>query len=206
MSDLLKVGAMIVVAVAVGAGIKHFREGGNDMPTQAEVDARMGEMLGSIEEQAARKYPDLPKAEAMARFAREQAGQQLAGKSGDDRDASAAQMFYGFYYMNTQARADWCRARGADLSQWQATFVRAYSREKAAADAILARAGRDPRQIVGMIGNSLSGFVDKDMREIASGANAPLEEVCPLLNQNAEQLIPMLQLAPGVRDTLLQAG
>ena len=206
MSDLLKVGAVIVVALAVGAGIKHFRGDGNAMPTQAEVDARMGNMIGSLEEEAARKYPDLPRSEALARYAREQGGQQLAGKSGKDREASAARMFFGFYLMNTEARADWCRARGADLAQWQSAFARAYSREKAAADAIMAREGQDTSQIVGMIRQSLMDFVDKDMREIASGANAPLDQVCPLLNQNAEQLIPMLQLPPGVRDTLLQAG
>lgn len=206
MSDLLKVGAMIVVAVAVGAGIKHFRDGDQAMPTQAEVNAKAGEFMASMEEEAVRQYPNLPRSEAIARYARENAGRQLAGKSGDERDASAAQMFYGFYYMNTRSRQAWCRARGADLGPWVATFSRAYSREKAAADAILARSGKNADQIVTMITDSLSAYVDKDMQEIALGANAPLDEVCPLLNQNAEQLVPMLQLPPGVRDTLLKAG
>lgn len=206
MSDLLKVGAMIVVAVAVGAGIKHFREGSNPMPTQAEVNAKAATMLASMEEEAVRKYPNLPKSEAIARYARENAGQQLASKSGAARDASAAQMFYGFYYMNTRGRAEWCRRQGADLSQWQSTFSRIYAREKAAADGIFARAGQDPEKMVGMITESLAGYVDSDMREIASESNAPLDQVCPMLNQNAEQVAPLLQLPPGVRDALLAAG
>lgn len=206
MSDLLKVGAMIVVAVAVGAGIKHFREGSDAMPTQAEVQEQAGKMMASMEQEAVKKYPNLPKTEAIARYARENAGQQLAGKSGTARDASAAQMFYGFYYMNTRSREAWCRQRGADLGPWVSAFSRAYSREKAAADAIFRRAGQEPDRIVAMITDSLSGYVDDDMRQIATGANASLDDVCPLLNENAEQLIPMLQLPPGVRDTLLQAG
>jgi hypothetical protein len=206
MSDLLKVGAMIVVAVAVGAGIKHFRGDANAMPSQAEVNEQASKMMASMEEEAVRKYPNLPRSEALARYAREHAGQQLSGKTGDDRDASAAQMFYGFYYMNTRSREAWCRQRGADLSTWVATFNRTYAREKAAADAIFARAGRQPEQMVTMVTDSLSEYVDKDMRDIATSANAPLDQVCPMLNQNAEQLAPMLQLPPGVRDTLLQAG
>ena len=206
MSDLLKVGAMIVVAVAVGAGIKHFRDGSNAMPSADEVNAQADRMMASMGEEAVRKYPNLPRSEALARYAREHAGQQLAGKSGNARDVSAAQMFYGFYYMNTRSREAWCRQRGADLGTWVSAFSRTYAREKAAADRILAGTGQNADQIVSMITDSLSEHVDRDMREIASGANAPLEQVCPLLNQNAEQLIPMLQLPPGVRDTLLQAG
>lgn len=206
MSDLLKVGAMIVVAVAVGAGIKHFREGSNAMPTAAQVNEEADKMMASMEEEAVRKYPNLPRSEALARYAREQSAQQLAGKSGNARDVSAAQMFYGFYYMNTRSREAWCRQRGGELGTWVSTFSRIYSREKAAADRILAGTGQNADQIVTMITDSLSEQVDRDMREIASGANAPLEQVCPLLNQNADQLIPMLQLPAGVRDTLLQAG
>ena len=206
MSDLLKVGAMIVVAVAVGAGIKHFREGGNTMPTAAQVNEQADRMTASMEEEAVRKYPNLPRNEALARYAREYSAQRLAGKSGNARDVSAAQMFYGFYYMNTRSREAWCRQRGSDLSAWVSAFGRIYSREKAAADRILAGTGQDADRIVSMITDSLSERVDQDMRDIASSGNAPLEQVCPMLNQNADQLIPMLELPAGVRDTLLQAG
>ncbi|MFC3270277.1 hypothetical protein ACFOED_14965 [Vulcaniibacterium thermophilum] len=59
-----------------------------------------------------KRHPNLAKSEALQAVAAERASAQLAQQTGDKRALTAASLFYGFYFVNTRARPEYCRSHG----------------------------------------------------------------------------------------------
>lgn len=159
--------------------------------------------LDTIRDQAAKKYPGMPATDAMKAVAAERATASMASQAPEKRRKSAADMFFGFYYLNTRSRVDYCRTRGVDLAPFADAFAAAHRTELSRATAIYANAGSDPDAIMPIVQTQLASVVEQDMKDVALGAQVPLDQSCALFNANAGFFAEKIALTPDVRQALI---
>jgi hypothetical protein len=133
----------------------------------------------------------------------EDSARQFATQTAKERADSAASMFWGFYWLNTEARVAYCRQRGVDLAPFTTAFKAEHAAELARAKARFAAAGVDPETNLPALLPQLSKMVDQDMRDVTAGAQVPLAQACDLFNQHAAKFVEFIQLPEHARQALL---
>lgn len=205
---------MVLLAITAAAnGFKYFAE---RRVEAAEAAARaatppdlaaMGKAaLAQQEAEAVKRYPDLPRDEALLKYGHDRARQQLAGTTGNDRVQKAAQLFHGFYLGNTTVRAKWCEAQGDNLWAFMSAFKLAHGLEAGIAEVELRKAMPYLDRLNVDVAEAMKDTIDRDMRGLALQANVPPDQVCEFLNENAEQIVPNIPTPPGAGEILREAA
>jgi hypothetical protein len=204
MNKFLRGALSIGVALVAFYGIQALRQHSttSEQSTAEAVNKRMDELRARAE----REHPDMAKSDALKEVASKEAAKKLATQTSSQQVETAASMFWGFYWINTKARADYCTRRGVDLGPFVTAFESEHSAELARAKAVFAATGTDPAEIYPVLLPRLEKTVEQDMKDVATGANAPLEEACNLFNEHAEQFAKFIQMPPHVKEALMTEG
>lgn len=145
----------------------------------------------------------MAKSDALKQTASEQATRKLSKQGSSQQIKTAADMFWGFYYMNTRARAAYCQRHGVNLSQFTTAFTSEHREELARAQAVYSRAGIDSERLLPKLMPALTSMVEQDMKDVAAGAQVPLDKACDLFNEKAQQLSRLIQLPAAVKHALM---
>ena len=129
-----------------------------------------------MERDALAKYagPGTSNAEALARYAKEQAAQKLAAATtADERAYTAAQIFIGFYFMNSRARVEFCREQQVDLSAFATDFAKLHQPQYERAASLLRAKGTSIEDTWSTSRAAMMHAADRDMRAMAGMGNPP---------------------------------
>ncbi len=167
-------------------------------PTVAEVRAE----ADNLRTEAAKAHPNMAPSDAMKEVSVQRTREALSKGDPEDRAKTAASVFFGAYYMNTRARPEYCRKRGVDLSPFVTAYNETHRAELERARAIFVEGGLDPEMLAPALQAEFLTMVDQDMKDFASGAQVPLDNVCMLFNQNAKVIAQAIELPAEVRQAL----
>lgn len=108
-----------------------------------------------------------------------------------ERQYAAADMFWGFYFMNTKARVNFCHEGGVDMAEFVAQFNERHAAEKAQAEKLYAQFDMNPQDMWKMAEkmDAISMVLEQDMMQAAYVLNKPLGEVCAYLNTTPPNLM-----------------
>ncbi|MBD9470196.1 hypothetical protein [Pseudoxanthomonas sp. PXM01] len=210
MGNVVKILLGMLVVLAIVAGITLLR---SKAPAEAPYDGLMpkGEVsaeqlqasVDSMRAKAEASNPDMAKTDALKAYVATESAKQFDDMGARERAFSAASMFWGFDYMNVRARADYCRQRGVDLTPFVTAFLATHRLERERSRAVAAAEGVDLDQQEAKVREVIMGQVEQDMKDVALGAQIPVEKTCDLFNENAEQLAAFIQLPPHVKTALM---
>ena len=131
---------------------------------------------------------------------------KMAAQESDQRLFTAASIFWGFYFVNTKTRVDYCDERNVDLTPFVQAFTKEHARDHSAAEAVFRKAGMDPNTLVEQVGSELRKNVDQDMIDLATNEQVPVDQTCSLLNEHAEEFAKIIQLPPHVKQALITSN
>ncbi|WP_394003634.1 hypothetical protein ACF3M1_02535 [Luteimonas sp. WGS1318] len=168
-------------------------------PTSAQVSREVERLRA----RAAQEHPDLASAEALRRVASDVAAKKMSSQSNQQQLRTAADIFWAFYFLNTEVRADYCAQRNVDLAPFVRAFEESKAMEYANASAVYASAGLDPKILLKHVGAELMKAIERDMREVASESEVPVDQACAIFNENAQEFADFIQLPPSVKQVLV---
>lgn len=198
-------GVTILAALAAVAGLLAYNALKPDRTLQPPTDAKVSAQLDQLRQDAARNHPDMAQSDAMKLEANQLASKMIQQGDAGERARTAAGLFFGGYYMNTRARAEYCRQRGVDLAPFVKAYEAANREDFARASAILARYRITPEALIPALQTQFVKVVDQDMKDFASGAQVDLDSVCPLFNENAALIVQSIALPADIRQALATA-
>ena len=183
----------------------------------AVIEVRERQSIGSADSalqqftaDAVAARPDLPESIAILEKAREQAQKTLTdAPTIAKRENDAATIFWGFYFLNTRARAAYCKERGVDIAPFIAAFRQAHETEVAAAKAIYRRASVNDDDVYRQMESMATKTVAQDMEDLAALNEIGETEACQLFADNPEEVVQRVLFAkvtPTVYETLVVAG
>lgn len=159
--------------------------------------------MDNLRTRADSEHPEMAKTDALRQVAADDAAKKLATQTGTQQANTAADMFWGFYLMNSKARVEYCAQRGVDLTPFMTAFNKEHGAELARATAVYAAAKVEPGTYFSKVLPELRKVVDQDMIDVTTGAQVPLDQACVLFNENAEQLAKLIQMPPHVKKALM---
>lgn len=196
MNNVLKVALIVVAAFAAYLGVEYMKN--------KAVKQGVTEKIETLKAEAAEKYPGMAKTDALKAVAEVDSKRQLdALSSVEEKKKSAAFMFFGFYFLNTEGRVAYCKARGTDLTPFVNAFTAKNQAEYAQARAALSKAGMQPESLLSALKEQIASVVEQDMKDVATGANVPVEKTCALFNEHAEVFAQEIKLTPEIRSALM---
>lgn len=133
-----------------------------------------------IEREALAKYagPGTSNADAMSRYAKEQAAQKVAAAAtADERAFTAAQVFLGFYLMNSRARVEFCRAQQVDISPFATDFAKLHQPQYERTAGLFRAKGVSIEDAWSTTRGTMMRAAETDMRAIA-GTGGTLAAAC----------------------------
>lgn len=163
--------------------------------------------LSSLRVEAGKDYPDDPQSVAMQKKALEMSEDALddASTAGDRRD-TAADQFFGFYFINVRTRRAFCADVGVDIGPFVEEFARAHADELAAARRVYSARGIDEDDMWALAEESTRPFLVQDMEDTSSMYGLTYEQVCELYNNAAAEIVAEINLAktaPKIRQALM---
>lgn len=187
---------LVVFALLAYVGLEKLAKKG--------VEHYAGQKMDDLQAEAAKKYPNLPLSDAVKKVGEERASAMLSAESNpEQKNLRAAQMFYGYYFLNTKIRVEYCNSRGADISPFVNRFQANNRAEAARAQAIFAKANTQPEDMLAMIRPALAKAVEQDMKDVSAGAGVPVDKACALFNEHAVTLADYIKLPGDVRAALM---
>ncbi|PMQ05710.1 hypothetical protein DyAD56_07935 [Dyella sp. AD56] len=105
----------------------------------------------------------------------------------------AASQFFGVYFMNTRARAEFCSEQGADISMFVSEYVKDNAKEYRVAHALFADYSKsrphpyDEEDLYRRVRQGALEAVEKDTRELGLDRGISLHDACKVFNDNAQE-------------------
>lgn len=187
---------LVVFALLAYVGIERLAKKG--------MEHYAGQKMDDLHAEAAKKYPNLPLSDAVKKVGEERARELLSAESDpEQKNLRAAQMFFGYYFLNTEVRVEYCGARGKDISPFVDRFEANNRAEFARAKAVFAKANSKPEDMLAMVRPALAKAVEQDMKDVTAGAGVPVEQACALFNEHAATLADYIKLPGDVRVALM---
>ena len=205
MKLLGKLAAFAAAALAGYFAIGSWMKDVNEDHAVAKVAATIDE----LRDQGMQKHPDLPISEATRQEALSRSVATLNAETDPSkRRTTAAANFLGFYIVNTQERARYCREQGVDIAAFVTAFEQGHAKELAAARPIVARTGISEDKLYGMLSAQLRKIVEQDIADIAKSANLSAQGACEFIATNGVALAAEMHVSkqhPQVFEILSQA-
>jgi hypothetical protein len=137
-------------------------------------EAQAEGQLWKMEREAQVAQPGKPTAVAMTQYAIEKASTELAAAPEAERAFKAAQIFIGYYLVNTRARVEFCAERHVDLGKFADEFARLHAAQYERAVALLTARGLKVEQIWSITRTAMSRAITHDMGGFtAPGIHSP---------------------------------
>lgn len=179
---------------------------GFDAYQRYEMEANIEASMNKLKADSVKKNPDVSVSEAIGREAVARTSEQLSAE-GDEkkRRARAASSYFGFYFVNTRTRPEFCRRQNVDISPFVAAFEREHAAESAQARAALAAVDTDENQLFDLVEKQLQQLIVQDMTDIATANKVSLREACQLIARNGEAVAAEMHISkvqPAVYRTL----
>ena len=190
----LKVVAVVVGLIAFVVG-KQFVQTWHKQKSEQEQGAHVAAYWDKMRTEAVKEKPDQPIGEAMEEKAKKDATAQLKALSGDKKVQSAANMYVGFFLMNTKAMPTFCKEQGVAIPAWTAAFEKVNATETARARQIHARTGFDEDRFYALIVDQYKKLVADDMHDIAATNKISLKDACKRLQDHADDLAADMSLS-----------
>lgn len=195
LSILSSIVAFVVAYVVVQYGIQQYRD---YRGAQAVTN-----MYQELEQAAAEKSPeDIGKSEAMRLAAIDKTKEQLAKSQSDqERKVTAASQFWGFLWMNTRMRRDYCNGFGVNIDAFVSKFSTAHKLEYEQAKTIYKNAGINEENLWPSLNKGFAQAIIVDMKDFQEGAQVSTPtEACQLIAENADYLAAILHLSERMPD------
>lgn len=107
----------------------------------------------------------------------------------------AAMKFFGFYHLNTRARAAYCGNLGVDMSAFNTKFRQTQTANHQRAAAIIARSGLSEDQVYEQSRVELSSAIASEQEQIAQKMGLPAAMGCAVMVKHADKVIPGIDFA-----------
>jgi hypothetical protein len=203
-------GKTLFIAIAIVAGIVLYpslkpavQSGLGSVKALLPQDAEVKAEMDALKAEAKRKYPGMAESAAMKKVADQRARDILRTGDKQTRARTAAEIFFGAYFMNTRARAGYCRRNGVDLTPFVTTYERTHRVEFERAQKILSDAGVDYESLPYKLQSISAPAVQQDMEDISRAENLPIPHVCTLFNEKADELAKAIHAPAEVREALM---
>ena len=184
----LSVAVFVVAFLGVKYGVQSYRN--------YQAGANTEKFMNQLQTDAVQKHPDVSASEALAQEVTALAAQKLASEGDAAKRAStAADMFWGFYFINVRARPEFCREQGIDIGRFVEAFETGHVNELAKARSIYARSSVDENTIYAGIKPHLRKSIVQDMNDIAAANKVTVREACQLVADNADTLAAEMHLS-----------
>ena len=199
--NALAVAAFIIAFIAVKYGMQAYRE--------HQSVAKVEQSLNQLQSDATQKHPDVPVSVAVQQEATEQASKKIAAETNDQKRANtAADMFWGFYFVNVRERPEFCGEQGTNIQSFVKAFERIHAKEYSKAKSIYAQSSADENKVYSLLKPQLRKMILQDMNDIASTNKVTLKQACELIAENSDALVKEMHLSkvqPAVYQALSSA-
>lgn len=178
----LAVVAFVIAFIAVKYGMQAYRE--------HQSVAKVEQSLNQLQADATQNHPDVPISVAAQQEATEQASRKMAAEKDDQKRArTAADMFWGFYFINVRERPEFCREQGEDILLFVKAFERIHADEFAKAKSIYVISSADENKVYALIKPQLHKMILQDMNDLAGTNKFSLKAACAFIAENADALV-----------------
>lgn len=165
--------------------------------------------MEKIKEDAVKKRPDVHPVEAFRDEAIEKSAESLANKTGDRKLNAAADMYWGFYFVNTRSRSEFCKGHGVDISNFSKVFSDMHQNETLKARLIYAKFSKiSEEQLYQKMQSLLFKTVTEDMQAISSQYKISFPQACQVLDEHAKEIVADMLISktqPAVSNVLMTA-
>ena len=200
---------IIIGAVALIAGfviVQRFLHQARAHDAKVDANRAIEQALSN----GVKNRPDLPVPAAQRQGLADQMSADLnAEQDPAKRARMAAEMFWGFYYLNTRARYDYCKEKGVDIVKFTRAFSGAHIDALNKARAIYAKAGANEYKLYDDMQRELKRMVVADQMQLANMNGQSVEESCEWTAKNADKLVDALdftKMQPEVYKVLAAGG
>jgi hypothetical protein len=210
---LVQIAFVLAAVVGVGYGIQTYRihlayKKMNQQAVQAdEQAAQLTQQAAKLESDAQLHHPELPAAIAIQRESVAKADELMKSAPDDKtRRLKAAAIFYGYYFINTRGRVDFCNEQSTSIQPFVTAFEQNNKMEHEAARSILKDSGIDEEQIYATIKPQMRSMVETDMNYIATTGKTNAKGACELIAAKADTLADTVRLSkmqPAVYQVLM---
>lgn len=143
--------------------------------------------LERLKNDAVRNHPGVTVSLAMQQEGIEKGTAILASVKDDKaRAQKAADMFWGYYFLNARARPEYCREQGVDIQRFVNAFEHVHTNEVREARLVYARSAGDENEMYSLLHAALQKAVVQDMSDVISTRNISASEACTLFSENAD--------------------
>jgi hypothetical protein len=185
-------GAVSVIAFVLAfLAVRTFIQQSNE----EKVVKAAAEKLETMKAQAQREKPDVPVAITMQENASKEATSKINAESGIEKTNTAADMYFGFLYVNTSTRPAFCKTQGVEIPAWITAFEKIHSAETARATQNFANRGIDSKSFYAKLNDSFMKFIVLDMNGIATQYKLSLPDACKLFQDHANELASAIELS-----------
>jgi hypothetical protein len=165
-------------------------------PRESESVGMAEKTWERLQADATKKHPDIPRSEAIQRESSARATEKLTSETDDlKRTNAAADMFWGFFFINTRARHQFCQEQGVDLQPFVQVFEHAHKNEITKARSIYARASMNEEKLYSLIKSEARQMVVQDMNDIAASNKFSIKEGCQMLSDNANAFVQEMHIS-----------
>jgi hypothetical protein len=160
-----------------------------------------------VQTAAAKNNPELSPAEGMHREAVKRSTAKIESQSGDQQANTAADMFWGFFFVNTRSRPQFCKELGMDISPFVEEFQRMHSAEFAKAHSIYKRDSKiTSDELYVKLEPQLRKTVEIDMDSIAKREKLSILDICGIFATHGALIakeMPLSKMQPAVHKALM---
>jgi len=190
--NALSVLGTIIAFVVIGAVMKSVVRA----PRERDAISKGEKFMEQLQADATRKHPDIPISQAMRQESSERATQKLTSETDElKRTNIAADMFWGFFFLNTRERPEFCREQGVDIQPFVKAFELAHKNEIAKARSIYARASVDEKTLHTAMKPQIRKALFQDMNDIATSTKSSLKEVCQVFSEKTDAIAQEMHIS-----------
>jgi hypothetical protein len=198
--------SLVIAAPAAALG------GAQETPPAGAAPAESTDEVHKLEQKAdaaVSQQPGLSKADALQREAVQETSTMLAGKTGSDRVAFAASVYFGFWSVNMRTRADYCAEQGVGISAFSSAFEQLQQDITVKARTLYPAAGIDETAAYAELEPQFRKLTDIDMQGLAKARGlSTMREACQYLQDHGAEIAHRMLFArskPDVYDVLMKA-
>jgi len=185
--------AFLAVFFIVKYAVQEFRE--------QRIVSSIEKEFTQMQDEATEKHPELSTTVALQNEAHKKVKGLLANtKSEREKINRAADMFFGYYFINTRSRNAFCGKRGIDISSFVKLFSALNDQEFKKAKLIYKQAGKNEEKLWSKIESIQYRIVSQDMQDTANFYQITLDDACRFLAKNAADVVPAMRLSKTLPD------
>ncbi len=205
-SPVLRIIVAVVAFLVALVLVQHYWHRAQARKMQARADEALEQAASNF----LKKRPGTPDPVAQSKNALEKIAAAMEAEQDPAKRARiAADVFWGYYYLNTRARRDFCQEKGVDITKFTRAINGTQLDALNKARAIYAKAGADEFKLYESMQAELKTMVAQDQAYVAEQTRQSVAESCQWAAIHADKLAEMMDFAklqPEVYKALMAGG